>query len=301
MILITGANGFIGSNLIENLNSHKYNILGVSRKNKYMLDISDNSGLVNIMSGVDAIIHTAGKAHILKKYTDSDIRDFRKINVDDTLSLARNAASYGIKKFIFLSSAKVYGEPNYLGEVFNEESRLVRGDLYVNSKIDAETGLLKIAQETKLKVIIIRIPLVYGRGVKGNLRALIEHISKGYPLPLKAANKNARSMISVNNLSNFIFACIDNPAADNQIFNVCDDDIISTASLIDELYNIFEVGNKNFYCPLWIIKLILIFSGSGKSVNKIFGDLRLDNSKAKRLLGWRPSFNFKDIAGDLLI
>ena len=222
-----------------------------------------------------------------------NLADFRKVNVDGTLNLARQAATAGVKKFIFLSSIKVNGESTEEEQSFTEDDLPCPEDAYAISKFEAEEGLRYISKNSKMKVIIIRPVLVYGQGVKGNFLSIIRWIRRSVPLPLGGIH-NARSFLSLDNLIDFIIVCLKHPAAGNHTFIVSDGEDISTTELLSFIAD--GIGVKIWLIPvpkkfIWIAGR---FFGKTDIARRLCCNLRVDISKAKNLLGWTPPINTRE-------
>mgnify|MGYP003386901531 CR=1 FL=1 len=229
MILITGGTGFVGKALVDYLLNEQIKIcLAVRKRVKSLPDIASQVELSNMsptfnwsraLHSVSTIIHLAARVHIMNDNDDNPLAEFRKVNTEVTLNLARQAADAGVKRFVFISSVKVNGEATMLGSHFRPEDRFIPDDPYGLSKYEAEQGLLAIAKETGMEVVIIRPPLIYGPGVKANFYNLLKLSHTKLPLPFACVN-NKRSMVYLGNLVEFIILCIDHPHAANQTFLV---------------------------------------------------------------------------------
>jgi len=248
VILITGATGFVGRGLCARLTAEERDVRCAVRQpsstaNSVVVgDIGPDTSWELALNGVDTVVHLAARVHIMEDTADDPLAEFRRVNVVGTLNLARQAAAAGAKHFIFLSTVKVNGEetlphpnPLPLGEgmthPFTEQDVPHPQDPYGVSKDEAEEGLRRLAEETGLAVVIIRPPLVYGPGVKGNFASMMRWMSKGIPLPLGSIH-NQRSLVALDNLVDFIITCFDHPAAANQTFLVADGEDLSTTELL---------------------------------------------------------------------
>ena len=256
-------------------------------------DIGPDTDWTSALIGIESIIHTAARVHITNELSLDPLTDFRRVNVDGTLGLARQAAKAGVKKFIFLSSIKVNGEFTKDGEPFTEESPLCPEDSYGISKLEAEQGLRNIAEISDMKIIIIRPVLVYGPGVKGNFLSLIRLIKLGIPLPFGAIN-NARSFIALDNLIDFILVCLNHPVAENKTFIVSDGEDISTLELIQILSSAVKVKSRIIPIPISIILFVARLLGRVDIARRLCCNLQVDISKAEKLLGWTPPMNIRD-------
>jgi nucleoside-diphosphate-sugar epimerase len=299
-ILVTGANGFLGKKLCETLTQQNHNVSAVIRSNDTIVkntqliikQLSKETIWDDVLSCIDVVIHLAGRAHVMKEEASDPYQAYAEINVDATRHLAEQAALNGVKRFIFLSSVKVNGESTKKS-AFTESDQPQPEDDYGKTKYEAEKALSKIAQETEMEVVIIRPPLVYGKGVKANFKNLIKLSQSGLPMPFGAVH-NKRSLIYIENLIDFIMVCIDHPQAANQTFLVSDDHDVSTTQLIKSIAN--ASGKKSRLIPIPNNWLTFMFKLLGKPSlsDRLCGNLQVDISKAKTLLSWKPPFSFKD-------
>jgi nucleoside-diphosphate-sugar epimerase len=221
------------------------------------------------------------------------LSEFRQMNVQGTLNLARQAAMSGVRRFIYLSSIKVNGEATEKGRLFTEADTPHPSDAYGISKYEAEEGLMKISQETNMEVVIIRPPLVYGKGVKANFASLLNIVKRKIPLPLGAI-ENKRSFIYLGNLVSFIQLCTHHPAAANQVFLVSDGHDLSTTELLQKCANAFKVKSRLIPVPQkWIVAFVT-FLGKKEIAQRLCDDLQVDITKANQLLGWEPPISVEE-------
>lgn len=215
---------------------------------------------------------------------------FRAVNVHGTLNLAAQAAQAGVRRFVFISSIKVNGEQTLIGSPFTEQSIPSPEDPYGVSKCEAELGLMDLAATSSMEIVIIRPPLIYGPGVKGNLLSLLKLAKSGLPLPLGAV-RNLRSMIYLGNLVDLILKCIDSPAAANQVFLASDAHDISTSELLRLIRNEMGLPHRLVPVPPAILYMLGQLSGKRAVVDRLCGSLQVDCSKARQLLGWQPPYS----------
>jgi nucleoside-diphosphate-sugar epimerase len=289
-ILITGSNGFIGSNLINKLKG-SHTVVGhgktcgntSSTADFFIVDINSQSNWGECLSGINTIIHLAAVAHNNSK----ELEYINEVNVNGTINLAQQAVKNGVKRFIFISSIGVLGNSTTNNVAFNEHSNASAHSEYAQSKLDAEHALLNISEKTELAVVIIRPVLVYGAGAPGNFGKLVNLVKKVPMLPF-ALCKNKRSFISVNNLVDFISVCITHPRAANEVFCISDGVDVS----IREFTNGIATGlNKKLIqlpIPVFIFKLLGKCTGKSEPIEQLIGDLQVDSSKARKLLDWTP-------------
>lgn len=296
-IFLTGGTGFIGSAIIERLLIDScFRVVATTRKNilsdklKFVTinSIDENTNWLEYLKNIDVVIHTAARVHMMKDNSDNPLNDYRKINVEGTLNLARQAVKSGVKRFIFISSIKVNGESTNLPtKAFNSEDKVNPIDYYGISKFEAEEGLKQISKLTGLEVVIIRPPLVYGPGVKANFHSMMKWLQKGIPLPFGAIH-NKRSLVAIDNLVDLIVTCINHPNAKNQIFLVSDDDDISTTELLKRMAKVLKKKVLLVPIPMSCLKIGAILFGKKNLSQRLFGSLQVDINKTKKLLEWKP-------------
>ena len=240
-----------------------------------------------VLGGQDVLIHAATRAHVMKDETEDPLAEYRKVNVDGTLNLARQAAEAGVRRFIFVSSIKVNGEQTAEGRPFNAESTPAPEDAYGISKMEAEKALQALAEETGMEVVIIRPPLVYGPGVKGNFATMIKLLKKGFPLPLGAIH-NKRSLVALDNLVDLIITCIDHAEAVNQVFLAGDGEDLSTSELLRGIGKAMGQPARLIPVPRGMLMFAAGILGKKAVAQRVLGSLQVDISKARYLLGWEP-------------
>jgi len=239
------------------------------------------------LAGVEVIIHTAARVHVMKDKAINPLIEFRTTNVTGTLTLARQAAQVGVKRFIFISSIKVNGEGTLLGCPYTADDAPAPVDPYGISKMEAEQGLKALAAETGMEVVIIRPVLVYGPGVKANFRSMMHWLNKGVLLPLGAIN-NRRSLVAINNLVDLIVTCIDHPAAANQIFLVSDGEDLSTTELLGRMAKALGKPARLLPVPSFLLRAGAALIRKNNIAQRLCGSLQVDIEKTRSLLGWNP-------------
>jgi len=297
-ILVTGATGFIGSRVVDVVNSYELftAIAAVRNKNNHLDNniesvvvdsLGPNNSWQKALNNIDVVIHTAARVHIMSDTAKDPLMEYRKVNVDGTLNLARQAALADVKRFIFLSSIKVNGEETDLEHPFTEDETPLPVDPYGISKYETELGLYELAKKTGMEVVCIRPPLVYGPGVKANFLSMMRWLNHGVPLPFGAVY-NKRSLVALDNLVDLIVTCIDHPSAANQTFLVSDDEDLSTSDLLRRVA--VALRKKSYMLPINqnILELSLSLLGKRNLVQRLCGSLQVDVSKAKKVLNWTP-------------
>lgn len=313
-IFVTGAYGFIGKSICETLVSNDKAVIGLVRN----LELSKNLDKVTYLSagdidlkinlkdslvGTDCVIHCAGKLPKENKTETDEVKAYHLANVEVTKQIAKQAVDAGAKRLIFLSSIKVNGEntydnydvtgKNYRKKIFSHTDIASPEDLYAKSKLQAEKALWEISSKTGLEVVVVRLPLVYGKNVKGNLARLIKLVKSGIPLPLSLV-KNKRSMIGVHNLINLIIQCIDHPEASGKTFLASDGEDLSTPELIKLIASSMGKKANLFPFPISILKFLGSVFGKSEEINRLVGSLRIDDSYTKEILNWTPPISVEE-------
>ncbi len=273
-LMITGSSGFIGQNFIKK--STEYTIIPVSLKTTSVENINFNS--------IDTVLHLAGLVHQMQGAPEEE---YFKINSDLTFNLAQKAKEKGVKHFIFMSTAKVFGELTQLGAPFNEQSLCLPLDPYSKSKLQAE-GRLKTLQADNFCVSIVRIPLVYGKGVKGNLQSLINLVNKLSIIPFGKIN-NKRSLVYVGNLVDILNKIIEKRISG--VFIACDNSALSTSQLISLIANALNKKIVLFEIPAIIKTIIGLFKPN--IIDRLYGSFELDNTVTNQIMEYTPRYSIE--------
>ncbi len=300
-VVLTGATGFLGSRLAEKLHDHnQHPVMCASRRaigqcDRYVVvgALDSDTDWSTVVAGQQVVIHTAARAHIMKDEVPDPLAEYRKVNVDGTLNLARQAAEAGVRRFIFISSIKVNGEQTPLNQPFTAENTPAPEDAYGISKMEAEQGLQALAAETGMEVVIVRPPLVYGSGVKGNFASMIKLVEKGLPLPLGAIH-NKRSLVALDNLVDLIITCIEHPDAGNQVFLASDGEDLSTTELLRGVAKAMGKPSRLVPVPAGLLMFGATVLGKKAMAQRLLGSLQVDISKARNLLGWQPPLSVEE-------
>lgn len=301
-VLVTGATGFVGSGVLKRLmESSDTKLLGLIRSrgahlpNNVLPVLMPDEGLMGsiALQGVQVIVHCAARVHVMDDRAGDPLAEFRKVNVEGTLNLARQAVAAGVKRFIFISSIKVNGEGSELGVPYAADDVPNPMDPYGISKMEAELGLQQLAKETGLEVVIIRPVLVYGPGVKANFQSMMRWLSKGVPLPLGAVH-NKRSLVALDNLVDLIVTCLDHAAAANQTFMVSDGEDLSTSELLSRIGVALGRPARLLPVPVWLLGLGATIFGRSGVARRLCGSLQVDISKTRELLGWSPPISVEE-------
>ncbi len=298
-ILLTGASGFIGRRLCERYLLEGHTVLAPVRRaytlaahqNLLTYPLDDICHSVNwreMLQGVDAVIHLAAAVHH-KGAGDTGLLDlYRAVNLHASKDLAEAAVEAGVKRFVYVSTAKVNGEETVPNRAFTELDAPAPVGAYSVSKWEAEQALRAITKNAAMELTIVRPPLVYGPEVRANFLAMIGVLSKGYPLPF-AKIENRRSLVSRENLVDFLMLCAAHPKAANETFFVSDGEDISTANLLEKLSLALGKEPRLWAMPQGVLKLLARVTGQMLVYQRLVGSLQVDISKAGDLLAWQPS------------
>jgi nucleoside-diphosphate-sugar epimerase len=303
-IILTGASGFIGRAFFNAAQQRSIKIRSVFRNYEQTKNydhirnscvtipsIEADTDWSEALVDVDVVVHCAARVHVMYDATITPFDEFYKVNVAGTLNLARQSALAGVKRFVFLSSIKVNGEATLPGRAFSSYDVPDPKDAYGISKTEAEAGLRLLSLETGMEVVIIRPPLVYGPGVKGNFSSLQRWVARGLPLPLASATTNRRSLVGLDNLVDLILICVDHPKAANQTFLVSDGEDLSTADLLKRIGISLNRPAKLIPLPMSVLIMSSRLLGKSSIAQRLLGSLQVDISTTCTLLDWKPPFS----------
>ncbi len=298
-VLVTGATGFVGKQLCSVLATSGYGVRGAVREGGQKSpgierateivpvgDLGEDPDWGTAVSGIDTVVHLAARVHVMHESCSNPLEEFRRINCAGTERLAREAAKAGVRRFVYLSTIKVNGEET-IDQPFRETDPPGPEDAYAVSKWEAERVLKRLSEETGLEVVIVRPPLVYGPGVKGNFLKLLRLVRAGLPLPL-ASVANRRSLVSLDNLVDLIVVCLRHPSAAGEVFLAADGEDLSTPDLIRRISRSMGKPNRLFPFPPSVLKGASRVLGKRAICDRLCGSLTVDSTKAKKVLGWQP-------------
>ena len=299
-ILVTGGSGFIGRHLVDWLVGQGHAVSCVVRRGSRLPpiaaqqavalvpidDIADESDWASKLRGVHAIVHLAARVHVMEEAEADPLESYRRVNLHGTQRLAEAAVAAGVKRFVYVSSIKVNGESTH-DRPFHADDQPAPVDPYAISKLEAEQQLWRLAVDCPTEFVVIRPPLVYGPGVKGNFERLVRLVMRGLPLPL-AALRNRRSMVSVDNLVDFIGVCLVHPGAAGQVFLVSDGSDWSTPELVRAIAAELPGSPRLFAVPPGILRVAAGLLGRRALIDRLAGSLQVDIGKNRELLQWRP-------------
>lgn len=299
--LVTGANGFVGSELCARLLRDGTAVRGAVRSLSSSPDgveaiamgsLSPEIDWTDALANVSQVVHLAARVYVMNDKSTDPLVEFRQVNVEGTANLARQAAAAGVRRFVLLSSIKVNGELTEEGKPFTASDVPAPVDTYGVSKREAEQTIWKLAAETGMEVVVIRPPLVYGPGVKGNFLGLMQGIDRQLPLPLGAI-QNQRSLIYLGNLVDAIRVCLTHPKAAGKTFLVSDGDDVSTPELIRRVAA--ALGRRPLLLPVPIswMRWAGAFLGKKAAVDRLLGSLSVDMTPLREEMGWNPPYTMQ--------
>lgn len=296
-VLVTGASGFVGRALCDRLRAGHYRVVPAVRRDTGVpgaVAIGDISAMTDwgvALAGCDAVVHLAGCAPVPGREGTDRPESYREINTEAALNLARQAAAAGVRRFVYLSTIKVNGEGR--NAPYRETDDPAPENAYALSKWEAERGLREIGETTRMEIVILRPPLVYGPGVKANFRQLMDAVRKGRWLPLGAI-ENCRSLLYVGNLVDAIRVCVEHPQAAGRTFLLDDGHPVSTPELVRRLARAMGRPVRMIAVPVVLLRLVGALLGKRASVARLTGSLFVEGSLIRSLLGWQPPYSMDD-------
>lgn len=292
-VLITGATGFVGRRLCQMMAQRGINFTPAYRQELQHMphgvvvgNIDGGTDWSGALQGVDVVIHLAARVHVMKDQSVDPLAEFREINVDATVNLARQAISHGVKRFVFISSVKVNGEETGR-KPFSACDLPAPSDSYGVSKMEAEQALRDLAESSGLEVVIVRPPLVYGPGVRANFFRLMRLAKTGLPVPFGAVT-NRRSLVALDNLVDFLITCSHHPRAAGRTFMVSDDHDVGIGELHGMLAALMGKRARSIAVPVGVFAKMATLFGKTAAANRLVGSLQVDIALSKTVLDWAP-------------
>lgn len=296
-VAVTGATGFVGRATCERLASG-WDVVAISRQEgagtARVLDLDDVEGLRTAFAGCEAVVHLAARVHVMHERSADPLAEFRRVNVSGTECVYRAAAAAGVHRFVFLSSVKVNGEGR--DTPYGESDAPAPRDPYGRSKLEAEQRLAALsAQAGGCDVVVLRSPLVYGPGVGGNFRRLLQlaELSLRWPLPLGGI-PNRRSLVAANNLADAIGCVLVRPEASGRTLFVSDGQDVSTSELVEALARGMGGRARLAPCPRTLLRRLAALAGRSAEAERLLGSLTVDSSPLRTQLGWTPPLAVED-------
>ena len=299
-ILVTGANGFVGTGLCRRLDVEPIPFRAVVRRQRWPADheigeINAQTDWSEALVGCEVVVHLAARVHVMDDQAADPLVAFREVNVRATINLARQAVQHGVRRFVFVSSIKVNGEVTQQVP-FRASDVPAPQDAYGQSKLEAELALQEISRETGLEVVIVRPPLVYGPGVGANFLRLMQLVRKGIPLPLGAI-RNLRSLVALDNLVDLLIVCTKHPAAAGRTFLVSDGHDVSTPDLVRLLAAAMKQPARLVPVSTGLLSMGAALLGKSAAADRLLGSLQVDIEETRSVLGWGPVVSTEDTIG----
>ena len=305
-VLVTGATGFVGRALCGELLRHGHVVCAALRcvedSTRMALEEVETIavGEVNAatdwrkaLAGCEAVVHLAARVHVMREEATDPLAEFRAVNAFGTENLARQAAATGVRRFVCVSTIKVNGDCTPPDAAFTEADLHLPKDPYGVSKSEAELALHRVARETGMEIVIVRPPLVYGPGVKGNFLTMLKALRRGIPMPFGAVS-NRRSLVYLENLADALVLCATHPAATGETYLVSDGEDISTPELLRKLCEPLGVPLRLLPVPASVLRIGGTILGKSGAFERLLGSLIVDSSKIRLELGWTPPFTLTD-------
>jgi len=297
-VLVTGANGFVGGELVKHLLARGMRVHAAVRQANTAppaapgltvfteMALDEHTDWSCALKGVDAVVHCAARVHVMREQSADPLAEFRRVNVDGTRRLASQAAEAGVQRLVYVSSIGVNGaETNE--RAFQADDEAAPHSPYAQSKLEAELALQALQQACRLTVCIVRPPMVYGAGAPGNYASLVRALQRGWPLPLGSV-RNRRSFVAIDNLVNMLALCTEHPAAAGEVFLVSDGEDLSTTDLLQRMARSQGCRAHLLPVPPALLALALRLLGKSGAGQSLLGSLRVDISKTRQRLGWAP-------------
>lgn len=285
-VIVTGASGFVGKALVSDLIQKGYQVIPLSFTNFLQ-------GAIHSVPEADVCIHLAARVHVMHDSHPNPIEEYRRINFGGTKLLADLAHRAGVKRFIYMSTVKVVSESSPFKQPLATSDVPAPTDPYAISKLESENYLLEFAKTSGMEVVVIRPPLIYGKGVKANFLSLMRAAKRRIPMPFLGV-RNLRSLVSLQNLVSFIDCVITHPSAVNQIFFVSDGEDVSIAELYKKISKASGISPRLFFVPVFVLRGLASVVGKGAAVDRLCESLQVDITKNKKLLDWVPPYSLEE-------
>jgi nucleoside-diphosphate-sugar epimerase len=297
-VVVTGAGSFIGRALCSRLERSGQRARAVTRETMRAAgggatpDLAEFQAWDSLLADADAIVHLAARAHVLEERSPDPLGEFRRINVTGALRVAEAAVRCGVRRLVFVSSVGVHGTLS--GQrIWRETDAPQPAEPYSQSKWEAELALRALADRTHLELVVVRPPLAYGPHVPGNMLRLMQLVARGWPLPFGAID-NRRSLVAVDNLAALLELCVSHPAAAGRTFLVADGEDVSTPQLLTALAQGLGRPIRLPRVPVAVLRALAAAAGKRREFDRLAGNLRVDATAARAILGWQPLVSFQE-------
>ncbi len=298
-IAVTGANGFVGRSLVAILSEAGHRVHALVRREDavpadrgtasyhVVADLRDDTAVASAIAGADALIHLAARAHVMNDTVADPDQAFREVNVLGSERVLAACKASGVRRFVYVSSIKVNGESTQ-GQPFRPGDTPNPQDPYGRSKLEAEQVLSRGCADAGLELCVVRPPLVYGPGVKGNMLRLMKLVRRGAPLPFRGLH-NRRSIVAVDNLARLLERCAVHPGAIGKTFLAADNGPLLTEQIVRYIAEGMERTPRLLPVPVGLLRLAGRLTGRSAEVNRLVGSLEVDAADARDRLDWQPA------------
>jgi UDP-glucose 4-epimerase len=301
-VLVTGANGFVGRAVVARLARDGLQVRAAVRRTAQppagvetaiVGDLSAMTDWTDALGGVDTIVHTAARVHVMNDRALDPLTEFCRVNLEGTRRLCAEAIAAGVRRLVLVSSIKVMGERTAPGRPYRATDAPAPVDPYGISKAEAEATLFEMGKESGIEIVVVRPVVVYGPGVKGNILSLLRWLELGVPLPLGAIH-NARSFVALDNLADLLVRCATAPAAANQTFLVSDGEDLSTTTLLKKMAAALGRSPRLVPVPAPLLRAGLKAVGAEKVGMRLLDSLQVDITATQQRLDWSPPASVDD-------
>lgn len=298
-ILVTGANGFIGSHLCERLLERGHEVVAAVRAKGsapvgthevLIQDITSSTGWAVALEGAEGVVHLAARVHVMHDRAKDPLSEFRRVNVEGSAALAHAAEIAGVSRFVYLSSIKVNGERTD-GVPFTARHPAAPLDPYGVSKFEAEVALGDIARNSRFGLVVVRTPLVYGPGVGGNFIKMLDLTRSGLPLPLGSV-RNHRTMASIWNLTDLLEKSVVESDAVGALVLAGDAFSPSTADLLRQIAKSMGRPSRVFAFPVELLRIAGRMTGRSRLIDRLAGSLEVEAGSSSNGWKWVPPYAF---------
>jgi nucleoside-diphosphate-sugar epimerase len=302
-VLVTGAYGFVGAAYAAHLSATGRPWIGLVRTRHAGEDRDEIVAIGDFTEAdwaavfaahpIDHVVHLAARAHRMGEDAFDAAEAYRRENVRVTDRLLAAARLARVKRFVFASTVKVHGESTPPGVVLRESDPIAPADAYAHSKAAAEAHVREFGKDLGLATVILRLPLVYGPGVKANFASLVDAVRRGRALPLGAI-RNRRSLLGLTNLCSAIDCVLEHPAAAGETFFVEDGEEVSTPELVRAIASALDVRPHLWRVPPGLLTVVATLAGRRSTARRLRDSLAIDDAKIRRTLGWKPPQTLAD-------
>jgi UDP-glucose 4-epimerase len=300
LVVVTGASGFIGAALVARLRAAGRPLIGTVRAVKAGMpgDLQPVGDLAHapdellddLVSGAFAVVHLAGRAHVMRETVAAPDEAYHLANAEMTARLARASVRAGVRRFVLASSVKAAGEASRPGRPLAPRDAPHPEDAYGRSKLAAEQGLFEIASGSTMAAAALRLPLVYGRHARGNFARLVAAVRTRRALPF-ASIDNRRSLLYLGNLLDAIEAMLDVPQMPPGVHYVADAESVATPDLVRAIASAWRVQPRLAAMPVSLLRAAGLLLGRGAAVARLVGSLEVDTTSLRDGTGWTPRWS----------